>query len=154
MTDRTTHQHLQFEYPDQAGYPDGVGTLTEDQVTIIDQLLEPDQRVDMDITVVNEEKEQVYTAIVGDTALGAVTYNRMADRIVLLAAAVYPEFRRQGVASEMIRQVLDDVREQGKRVTNLCPIVRTFIDRHPQYEDLIDPNNPGILTKRGGSARR
>ncbi|GAB3398642.1 hypothetical protein GCM10027568_35950 [Humibacter soli] len=147
-----TSQHAdryRFEYPDQAGYPDGVGTLTEDQVILIDQVLDGDETVDMDITVINEEENEVYTAIVGDTALGAITYSRTPDHIVLLAAAVYPEFRRQGVATEMIRQTLDDVREQGKKVTNLCPIVRTFIDKHPQYEDLIDPDSPGVLSRGG-----
>ena len=96
---------------------------------------------------VNDEENQVYTAIVGDTALGGVTYNRAGDRIVLQAAAVYPEFRHQGVATEMIRQVLDDVRAHGKTVTNLCPIVRTFIDKHPEYEDLLDAANPGVRRK-------
>lgn len=129
MTNPPSSNRYQFEYPDQAGYPDGVGTLTQDQVTLIDQVLDTGERPDMDITVVNEEETLTYTAVVGDTALGGVTYSRTGDRIVLQAAAVYPEFRRQGVATEMIRHVLDDVRAQGKRVTNLCPIVRTFIDR-------------------------
>ncbi|MGN6126240.1 MAG: hypothetical protein ACTHON_06720, partial [Humibacter sp.] len=68
-----------FEYPDQAGYPDGVGTLTEDQVILIDQVLDGDEKTDMDITVINEEENEVYTAIVGDTALGAITYSRTPD---------------------------------------------------------------------------
>jgi predicted GNAT family acetyltransferase len=137
----------QFEYPDQAGYPDGVGTLTQDQMILIDHVLDENEKPEMNITVINEEDNQVYTAIVGDTAVGGITYSRAGDRIVLQAAAVYPEFRRRGVATEMIRQVLDDIRAQGKTVTNLCPIVRTFIDKHPQYEDVIDPNDPGVLSR-------
>lgn len=144
MANPPAPHRYEFEYPDEAGYPDGVGTLTQDQVTLIDQVRDADGKIDMDITVVNDEENQVYTAIVGDTALGGVTYNRAGDRIVLQAAAVYPEFRHQGVATEMIRQVLDDVRAHGKTVTNLCPIVRTFIDKHPEYEDLLDAANPGV----------
>jgi predicted GNAT family acetyltransferase len=142
-----TAPRYQFEYPDQAGYPDGVGTLTQDQVTLIDHVFDDDEKTDMDIKVINEEDNQVYTAIVGDTALGAVTYSRAGDRIVLQAAAVYPEFRRRGVATEMIRQVLNNVRAQGKTVTNLCPIVRTFIDKNPQYEAVIDSKDPGVLSR-------
>ena len=100
------------------------------------------------IAVVNEEESQVYTAIVGDTAVGGVTYSRVGDRLVLQAAAVYPEFRGQGIATEMIRQVLNDVRSHGEKVTNLCPLVRTFVDKHPQYEDVIDPKNPGVVSRR------
>ena len=148
MTNPSPSKRYQFEYPDEAGYPDGVGTLTEDQVTLIDQVLDADEKADTNIAVVNEEESQVYTAIVGDTAVGGVTYSRVGDRLVLQAAAVYPEFRGQGIATEMIRQVLDDVRSHGEKVTNLCPIVRTFVDKHPQYEDVIDPKNPGVVSRR------
>ena len=147
MTNPSPSKRYQFEYPDEAGYPDGVGTLTEDQVTLIDQVLDADEKADTNIAVVNEEESQVYTAIVGDTAVGGVTYSRVGDRLVLQAAAVYPEFRGQGIATEMIRQVLDDVRSHGEKVTNLCPIVRTFVDKHPQYEDVIDPKNPGVVSR-------
>ena len=147
MTNPSPSKRYQFEYPDEAGYPDGVGTLTEDQVTLIDQVLDADEKADTNIAVVNEEESQVYTAIVGDTAVGGVTYSRVGDRLVLQAAAVYPEFRGQGIATEMIRQVLDDVRSHGEKVTNLCPIVRTFVDKHPQYEDVIAPKNPGVVSR-------
>ncbi|MGA0568015.1 GNAT family N-acetyltransferase [Rathayibacter sp. KR2-224] len=147
MTNPSPSKRYQFEYPDEAGYPDGVGTLTEDRVTLIDQVLDADEKADTNIAVVNEEESQVYTAIVGDTAVGGVTYSRVGDRLVLQAAAVYPEFRGQGIATEMIRQVLDDVRSHGEKVTNLCPIVRTFVDKHPQYEDVIDPKNPGVVSR-------
>jgi predicted GNAT family acetyltransferase len=147
MTNDPSSARYRFEYPDQAGYPDGTGTLTQDQEALIDQLLETKEKAAFDISVVNEEENEVYTAIVGDTALGAITYSRTGNRIVLLAAAVYPEFRRQGVATEMIRRVLDDVRTQGKTMTIICPIVRTFIDKHPQYEDLVDANHPGVMSR-------
>jgi hypothetical protein len=31
-------------------------------------------------------------------------------------------------------------------VTIICPIVRTFIDNHPEYEDLVDRKRPGVKT--------
>jgi GNAT superfamily N-acetyltransferase len=55
-----------------------------------------------------------------------------------------PEFRKQGIATELIRRVLDDVRAQGKTVTIMCRIVRTFIERNAEYADLIDPEHPGV----------
>ena len=70
---------------------------------------------------------------------------------MLLATAVFPEYRKQGVATELIRRVLDDVRTQGKTVTILCPIVWAFIDRNPDYADLIDPKLPGVPKGPHGS---
>jgi hypothetical protein len=39
--------------------------------------------------------------------------------------------------------VLDDVRAQGRTVTNYCPVVSTFIEQNSSYGDLIDPVHPG-----------
>lgn len=55
--------------------------------------------------------------------------------------SVFPEFRGRGVSTELIRAVLDDVRAQGKRITNYCPVVNTFIEQNPSYADLMDPEN-------------
>ena len=67
---------------------------------------------------------------------------------MLVAAAVFPEYRRQGVATELIRRVLDDMRTRGNTITILCPIVWAFIDRNPEYTDLIDPALPGLRKNR------
>jgi predicted GNAT family acetyltransferase len=137
-----------FEYPDEAGYPDGTGTLSQDQVLLIDEVLDPHAPA-FDFDLVQNEQYGSYDAIVGDREVGTLTYNRAGDdRLVLLATSVYPEFRQQGIATELIRRVLDDVRAQGKTVTILCPIVRSFIERNPEYADLVDPKHPGVIRGR------
>ncbi|MEU4366548.1 GNAT family N-acetyltransferase [Micromonospora chersina] len=97
-----------------------------------------------DLQVVNDGKLGIYDAIVGDREVAGLTYNLAGeDRVVLLATSVIPEFRKQGIATELIRRVLDDVRSQGKTLTIMCPIVRAFIERHPEYVDLVDREHPG-----------
>jgi predicted GNAT family acetyltransferase len=74
---------------------------------------------------------------------------------VLLAVSVFPEFRGRGIAMELIRQVLDEVRAQGRTVTNYCPVVLTFLERNPSYAELIDTEHPGVVsheTKGGPTA--
>lgn len=140
-----------FEYPDEAGYPDGVGTLTQDQVVLIHEVKD-DHSPTINFFVSRNEPIETYEAISGDTVIGGLTYN-VADgnRIVLVAAAVFPEYRGQGVATELIRRVLDDIRDHGNTVTILCPIVWAFIDRNPEYGDLVDPVLPGLRKTRPGS---
>ena len=133
-----------FEYPDEAGYPDGVGTLTQDQVVLIDEVNTGDHAPTMTFFVTDNNTTSAYEAISGDTVIGGLTYEVASEnRLVLIAAAVYPEYRGQGVATELIRRVLDDVRTRGVTVTILCPIVWAFIDRNPEYSDLIDADLPG-----------
>jgi len=106
---------------------------------------------EVDFRLVNDETTGIYDAITGDHPVGGVTYNVVGDdRIVLLAVSVFPEFRGKGIATDLIRRVLDDVREHGKTVTNFCPVVATFIERNPNYADLIDAEHPGVVTGHTG----
>ncbi|HET8897022.1 MAG TPA: GNAT family N-acetyltransferase [Protaetiibacter sp.] len=150
MTQSIDSTHFTFGYPDEAGYPDGVGTLTQDQTVLVGEMLADPRALDLDFTLVDDDAESSYEAIVGDTEVGALPYTRVGDdRLVLLATSVFPEFRGRGVATELIRRVLDDVRRQRKTVTIMCPVVRTFIDRHPDYADLVDAQHPGVTRSRG-----
>jgi predicted GNAT family acetyltransferase len=144
MTAAFEPARYEFEYPDTAGYPDGTGTLSQDQKILIDEVLDADVKPEFDFGLVDDAEHGVYVAFVGDTEIGGITYSLLGNRVVLLAASVYPEFRHQGVATEMIRRILDVIRSQGRTVTIICPIVRTFIDNHPQYEELVDVTHPGV----------
>jgi predicted GNAT family acetyltransferase len=100
---------------------------------------------EVDVTVVRNQDARLYDAFVGDREAGVLTYEVAGDdRLILLATSVFPEFRKQGVATELIRRSLDDVRAQGKTVTIFCPIVRAFVERHQEYADLVDRAHPGV----------
>lgn len=145
MTDPAEPTRSAFAYPDDAGYPDGKGTLSQDQAILIDEVIDDPHAPAFDYSVVNDEKSGIDEAIVGDTEIAGLSYNVAGvDRLVLLATSVFPEFRNQGIATERIRRVLDGVRTQGKTVTIMRPIVRTSIGRNPEYADLLDPNHAGV----------
>ncbi|WP_327004312.1 N-acetyltransferase [Dactylosporangium sp. NBC_01737] len=145
MTDPTEPARYAFEYPDEAGYLGGKGALSQDQIVLIDEVTDDPHAPAFDFAVVNDEKTGIYEAIVGDREIAGLPYNVAGDdRLVLLATSVLPEFRKQGIATELIRHVLDDVRTQGKTVTIMCPMVHTFIEHNPEYADLIDPKHPGV----------
>jgi GNAT superfamily N-acetyltransferase len=61
----------------------------------------------------------------------------------LLSTWVNPAYRNHRVATELVARVLDEIRETGKKITIICPVVGEFIARNPQYLDLIDKVHPG-----------
>ncbi|MGW5669602.1 GNAT family N-acetyltransferase [Micromonospora sp. NPDC003776] len=149
MTDASKPTRYAFEYSNGAGDPDEKGTLSQDQAVLADEVTGDPHAPAFDFHVVNDEKLGIYDGIVGDREAAGLTYKVAGDdRLVLLATSVLPEFRKQGIATELIRRVLDDVRGQGKTITITCPIVRNFIEHHPQYADLIDPEHPGVTPGR------
>ena len=62
---------------------------------------------------------------------------------MLLSTWVDPVYRNNRVATELVARVLDEIRESGKKITIICPVVGKFIARHPEYADLIDKVRPG-----------
>jgi len=51
---------------------------------------------------------------------------------------VLPSSGDEGVSTDLIRRVLDDVSVQEKRVINSCPVVHSFVVNNPGYAELID----------------
>ena len=43
----------------------------------------------------------------------------------------------QGVGSKLVRGVLDALRAEGAKVVPRCEFVAAFVERHPEYRDLL-----------------
>jgi hypothetical protein len=50
---------------------------------------------------------------------------------------VEADYEGLGLASQLIRYALDESRRGGRMVLPFCPFVRSFIERHPDYLDLV-----------------
>ena len=65
-------------------------------------------------------------------------YYELPDGVLDYAHTYTPnEIRGRGIATSIIRYALDYARANGKRVVPGCPFVRTYVDRHHQYRDVI-----------------
>lgn len=97
MTDPIEPTRYAFEYPDEAGYPDGKGPLSQNQAVLIDEVIDDPHAPAFDFYVVKDEKTGIYEAIVGDIEIAGLPYSVAGDdRLVLLATSVFPEYRKTG----------------------------------------------------------
>ncbi len=92
----------------------------------------------MELTVTDVPEADRYEARDGDRVLGLAAYRRQGDRVVFTHTEVDPDAEGSGVGSTLVRGALDDVRAHGLRAVPRCSFVRTWIDRHPDYADLVD----------------
>jgi predicted GNAT family acetyltransferase len=77
----------------------------------------------------------------GDRVLGLAAYERRGDTVVFTHTEVDPDAGQSGLGSTLVRAALDDVRSRGGSVVPRCPFVRGWIERHPEYADLVaDPD--------------
>ncbi len=72
-----------------------------------------------------------------DGAKAVAAYQLEGERIVFTHTVVPPEIEGRGVGSKLVRGALDQVRDRGLKVIAQCSFVRAWIDRHPEYRDLL-----------------
>lgn len=91
-----------------------------------------------DVVVKNNPAESRYEAWLDGELAGFAEYGLSEHAIVFLHTEVDDMFGGKGVGSSLARGALDDVRAQGDRdVVALCPFVKGWIAKHPDYQDLL-----------------
>ncbi|UGT41779.1 N-acetyltransferase [Nocardia yamanashiensis] len=55
------------------------------------------------------------------------------------------EFGGRGLASTLIRAALDSTREQGLRIVPVCPFVKAFVEKHHDFDDILDKVTPEAI---------
>ena len=91
----------------------------------------------METTVRDVPEESRYEIRNGDRVLGLAAYERRGDTVVFIHTEVDPDAGQPGLGSTLVRAALDDVRARGGSVVAQCPFVRGWIERHPEYADLV-----------------
>ena len=91
----------------------------------------------MSIEVHDNSDESRYEALLDGQPVGFAYYRTEPGRVVFTHTEVRAEAEGKGVGSVLVRSALDDVRRRGLSVIPLCPFVRSYIARHPEYDDLV-----------------
>ncbi len=64
-------------------------------------------------------------------------YHEQDDRLIFTHTEVPAELRGRGIASALVGGALDDARARNMRVVPACSFVKSFVDSHPKYLDLL-----------------
>jgi predicted GNAT family acetyltransferase len=78
-----------------------------------------------------------YELVVEGDVVGELLYRAFPDRIVLVHTEVLSSVEGRGFGARLVAGALDDIRARGLRVVPMCPFVRSYIRRHPEYDDLV-----------------
>ena len=72
-----------------------------------------------------------------DDHMAFVEYDLQPGVITFVHTQVPRELGGRGVGSALARGALADVRRQRQKVVAHCSFIRTFMAKHPEYDDLL-----------------
>ena len=64
-------------------------------------------------------------------------YEQRGPLLCLVHTGVPPAIGGRGVGGDLVRSALDYARSKGLKVVPSCSYAAAFIDRHPEYADLV-----------------
>jgi predicted GNAT family acetyltransferase len=83
----------------------------------------------------NPAKHQFEMIVDGHTALAA--YRLKPGVITFTHTEVPKELGGRGIGSQLAKGALNQARERGLKVVPLCPFIKAYIEKHPDYADLV-----------------
>ncbi|AXR67664.1 GNAT family N-acetyltransferase [Leptospira mayottensis] len=90
----------------------------------------------MNTKVVHSELEfKFYTSLDGHESY--LLYKEEGNIWNLVSTYVPSELRGKGLAADLVQTALDKARSLNKKIIPSCPYVVTFLNRHPNYDDLV-----------------
>lgn len=89
------------------------------------------------IEVADRSALKRYEIRVDGELAGITQYRSRPGRIEFVHTEVEDKFEGQGLGARLISFALDDARSRKLEVLPFCPFVRSYIERHPDYVDLV-----------------
>lgn len=94
-----------------------------------------------DVTVVNNAEESRFEARIDGEMVGRLDYVTSANTIDLQHTVVDPGHEDEGIGGQLVRRVLERLQSDKPHLTVIptCSFVRSYLQEHPEFQDLLDP---------------
>lgn len=77
-----------------------------------------------------------YEAHLGDRRVGVINYRERDNLTLITHTGTETDMRGRGIAGELTRFAMDDLRAKGRKVKPICPYTVSWMYNHPEYRDL------------------
>lgn len=91
-----------------------------------------------DVVVTHNPDAHRYEAHIDGALAGFAEYKEEGTTVAFTHTEVDDAYGGKGVGGALARYALDDVSTQGGlTVKPVCPFIKSWIDKHPDYADLV-----------------
>ena len=91
----------------------------------------------MDLEVTDNPDKARFEILADGELAGFVLYHLRGNEIAFTHTETDERFRGHGLASQLVRAALDAARARQLTVLPYCPFVRSWLEEHPEYADLV-----------------
>jgi uncharacterized protein len=74
---------------------------------------------------------------VDGAVVGFVQYRRRPGALAFMHTEIDPDHEGAGLGGDLVAAALDEARREGLQVLPFCPFVRSYIEHHAEYLDLV-----------------
>ncbi|MBK8799927.1 MAG: N-acetyltransferase [Anaerolineales bacterium] len=75
--------------------------------------------------------------------LAVLDYRRVGNQILFTDTHVPAELEGRGIGSALVKAGLNYARDNQVEVVPLCPFVKSYIERKPEYQPLVKQSSSG-----------
>jgi len=91
----------------------------------------------LDVTINSENNR--FEALIGEEYV-FIDYRRRQKRLTLLHTDVPPTLEGHGIGSAMVKAALEYAKAEHLEVLPICPFVKGYLRKHPEYLPLVSKN--------------
>src|SRR5438045_9663446 len=88
------------------------------------------------LKVINNPAKNLFEIPLGGK-FGEIVYRKEGPVYVLVHTEVPKEFGGQGIATHLVHEALEQIKAENGQIVALCPFVKAYLRRHPEYQPLI-----------------
>ena len=95
--------------------------------------------------VVHDAEHHRYVLERDGREIGQSVYELGDGVIRIVHTEVDESLQEHGLGSALAQGVLDDIRDHGdRRLVPICPFIRGYLSRHPEYQELMSARRGGL----------
>ncbi|MGW1339481.1 GNAT family N-acetyltransferase [Kribbella sp. NPDC002412] len=94
------------------------------------------------ITVVHHADDEYYELLVDGQQAGLLVYHLIGSHLSITHTVIEQTYRGRGLSWVLVGRALDDIRTRSVTVSNYCAVVSRFIEKNPEYGDVLGAPGP------------
>ncbi|MFQ6392511.1 GNAT family N-acetyltransferase [Nocardia sp. KC 131] len=87
--------------------------------------------------VVRNDEKNRYEVFHGGELAGFSEYEERDNETVFIHTEIDDAFSGRGLGGILAKQAVEDVIARGRVIRPLCPFIKAYLDKHPQYDEHV-----------------